>query len=119
MLPFSINAPQWSDHAKAERLVGVPGTGTIHWHARPRRVAGSMFNRSMEFPPDSVLLKTLSLDLIEGDPGSRRRIETQVLHFDGKDWRGYTYAWNDQQTDAELVPAEGKSMTLTVSESSG
>ena len=32
-----------------------------------------------------------------------------MLHFDGKEWRGYSYAWNDEQTDAELVDADGGS----------
>src|SRR5262249_51725696 len=45
---------------------------------------------------------------------SRRRLETQVLHFDGTDWRGYTYAWNDEQTDAALVDAAGAERTFTV-----
>ncbi|MCO6458235.1 MAG: PQQ-dependent sugar dehydrogenase [Pirellulaceae bacterium] len=116
VLPFAINAPQWSDHARAERLIGVPGTGSIALHASPNRVAGSMFNRSLDFPADSVLVKTLSLDLAAGDPASRRRVETQILHFDGRDWRGYTYRWNQQQTDAELVPAEGDAQTLTVAD---
>ena len=35
----------------------------------------------------------------------RRRLETQLLHYDGGVWRGYTYAWNEEQTDATLVPA--------------
>ena len=36
-----------------------------------------------------------------------KRIETQLLHFTGDGWGAYTYRWNDQQSDAELVPAEG------------
>ena len=30
--------------------------------------------------------KTLSLELAEGFPATRRRVETQILHFDGIDW---------------------------------
>jgi putative heme-binding domain-containing protein len=45
---------------------------------------------------------------------SRRRLETQLLHFDGTMWRGYSYAWNDEQTDAVLVPAAGMDRTMTV-----
>src|SRR3954452_19152560 len=53
----------------------------------------------MHFPKDAVLLRTLSL--------AGRRLETQLLHYDGMDWRAYTFAWRDDQSDADLVPAEG------------
>src|SRR5262249_8436803 len=35
------------------------------------------------------------------------RVETQLMHFDGEDWNAYTFAWRDDQTDADLVPADG------------
>ena len=75
-------------------------------------IPGSMFTRAIEFPRDSVLVKTLSLESRPGNRPARRRIETQILHFDGRDWRGYTYEWNDEQTDATLVEAEGKTRTF-------
>jgi putative heme-binding domain-containing protein len=56
-------------------------------------------NFRLHFPKDAVLARTISL--------GGRRLETQLLHFDGLDWRGYTYAWRDDQTDADLVPADG------------
>ena len=49
-----------------------------------------------------------------GDPTSRRQIETQALHYDGREWQGYTFEWNDQQTDAVLVDRGGKNKTFTV-----
>jgi putative heme-binding domain-containing protein len=61
-----------------------------------------------------VFARTLSLDLIHGQPESRRRIETQVLHFDGRDWHAYSYRWNEAQTDADLVDGEGDATTLTL-----
>ena len=41
-----------------------------------------------------------------------RRVETRLLmrHPDGV-WAGYTYEWNDAQTDATLLPA-GKTKTV-------
>ena len=78
-----------------------------------------MFKRSMIFPADTVLVKTLSLEMTHGNPSSARRIETQTLHYDGRDWRGYTYEWNDEQTDATLVSAEGKRRNLMVIDSDG
>ena len=114
VLPFSINAEMWSDGAHAERFVGVPLTGAIRLYSQPKAIPGSMFSRAIEFPENSVLVKTLSLELERDNPASRRRVETQVLQFDGRDWRGYSYAWNDDQTDAELVEAEGKTRTVTL-----
>jgi putative heme-binding domain-containing protein len=54
------------------------------------------------------------LEMQRGQPSTRRRIETQILHFDGQGWNAYTYRWNAAQTDAELVPAQGTNDTFTV-----
>ncbi len=116
VVPFVINAHQWADGAAADYWVGVPGTGSVHLYENAQSIAGSMFTRKIEFPKDSVVVKTLSVASDLGDPPGRRRIETQVLHFDGRDWRGYTYEWNDDQTDALLVEAEGKTRTLRVAD---
>ena len=89
----------------AERLIGVPGTESIRLHRKPKLIPGSQFSRATDYPADTVLVKTLSLDLTLGDPASRRRVETQALHYDGREWHGYTYEWNDEQTDAVLVAA--------------
>lgn len=117
VLPFSINAEQWSDYAIAERHLALPEKASIGLHPQAVAVPGKQNSRTMDFPAETVLTKTLSLDLIQGDAASRRRIETQVLHFDGNDWRGYSYEWNDEQTDAMLVSAEGKSRTWNVQDS--
>ena len=73
-----------------------------------------MFRELFTFPADGVLAKTLSLEMKQGDPASARRLETQILHFDGHYWRGYTYEWNDEQTDAALVGAGGRNRTFDV-----
>ena len=116
VLPFEINAAQWADHATSERWLGLPGDTSIGIHDRANQVAGSMFSRVMDYPRDAVLMKTLSLELTAGDSESARRIETQLLHFNGYDWRGYSFLWNDEQTDAELVEAAGATSTFTVTD---
>ena len=117
VLPFSVNVEQWSDHATAERLVAVPGSESIQNYPKARPVPGSQFSRATDYPKDTVLLKTFSLEVVDGDKSSRKRIETQALHFDGLDWLGYTYEWNDEQTDAVLVDRAGKSRTIAVADS--
>lgn len=61
----------------------------------------------MQYPKDAVLVKTLKLDVLTAKGQIETRVETQLLHHDGKDWRGYSYAWRDDQSDADLVPADG------------
>jgi putative heme-binding domain-containing protein len=116
VLPFSINAPQWCDRATGERFIAVPGTDPIRVHRAARPVLGSMFTRKVDYPAGTVLMKTLSLEMTPGRPETKQRIETQLLHFDGRDWRGYSYRWNDAETDADLVDAEGQTRQLTISD---
>jgi hypothetical protein len=63
-----------------------------------------------------------------GKPASRRRLETRLLHahrYRGAEavgdqgWSGYTYIWNDEQTDAELADAAGVDRTYTIKDSKG
>jgi putative heme-binding domain-containing protein len=114
VVPFSINAEQWADFATAERYVAVPGESSIRMYDNPVPVPGTFFSSRVAFPKDGVLAKTISIEMVRGNPRSRRRLETQVLHFDGIDWQGYSYRWNDEQTEAELVPASGANCNLTV-----
>ncbi len=97
VIPYAINATIWEDHAEVERLMALPESHAITFKE----------NRLWEFPEGAVLTRTISRQLRAGDPSSRRRLETQMLHFEGGSWRPYTYAWNAEQTDAELIDADG------------
>jgi putative heme-binding domain-containing protein len=99
--PFTVNARQWLDGATAEHWVALPGTSAVTLHAKGKPIPGMVYwhDFRMHFPKDAVLLRTLSL--------AGRRVETQLLHYDGVDWRGYAFAWRDDQADADLVPADG------------
>jgi putative heme-binding domain-containing protein len=114
---FDVNAEHWCDHAVSERLVAVPGEESIVYHGQAVETPGSMFTRVMVFPKDAAFVRTLSLESKHGDPATRRPIETQLLHFDGREIRAYTFAWNDTATDADLVPAEGAEKRLEIDDS--
>ena len=101
VVPFEINARQWLDGATAESWIALPGDSSATLYTTGKPVPGLVYwhNFRMHFPKDAVLTRTISL-------GSTR-LETQLLHYDGLDWRPYTYAWRDDQSDADLVPADG------------
>jgi hypothetical protein len=56
-------------------------------------------------------VKSFALETTPGDPSSRRWIETRLLTRQEGEWVGYSYLWNDEQTDAELVAADGTDKT--------
>ena len=107
-------AEMWSDYATAGRLVGVPGDGAIVTADGRQTIAGRMW----DYPSNTVFTRTLSLEQERGKPATARRIETQLLHFDGQAWNGYTFRWNMAQTDAELVPASGTNDIFTMTDAS-
>jgi putative heme-binding domain-containing protein len=101
VIPFAVNSRQWQDGATAEHWAAFPGVSSATLHASGKPIPGNVdwHNFRMHFPKDAVLMKTISL--------GGRRLETQILHFDGVDWHAYTFAWRDDQTDADLVGADG------------
>ena len=111
VVPFDINATRWADHATAERWVAFPAQSGV---AVARESKGVVLSGRWGFPAGAVLAKTYSLEMERGNAASRRRIETQILHYDGSLWHTYTYRWNDAQTDAEIVQSRGEDTTFTV-----
>ncbi|WP_395744438.1 PQQ-dependent sugar dehydrogenase [Prosthecobacter sp.] len=98
VLPFEIAEPMWQDGATATRFIALPEGRRI------KTILGGNPAKpdfKIEWPVDSVFARTLT------SPDSKQRIETQVLHFDGDSWNGYSYRWNDQGTDADLVAIDG------------
>ena len=94
LIPYDINIPLWSDGALKERWMSLPDSSTIHIDA----------DGDWQFPVGSVLVKNFRL--------ADKLIETRlfIYHYDGE-WGGYSYEWNDEQTDAVLLTA-GKSKTI-------
>ncbi len=115
VIPFQINAHQWQDGATAQHWLALPDSSSVTvYPGEGKRMPSQVYWHKfrLHFPKDTVLAKTLSLETETGNPATRRRVETQLLHFDGLDWRGYSFAWRDDQSDADLVPATGKELVL-------
>lgn len=108
VLKYEINAHHWADHTKSERWLAIPGKKPVQIESDSKWM----------IPNGSVLAKTVSIEMIKGQPASLRRLETQILHREADSWRPYTYAWNEEQTDAELVPTSGGSRVLSIQDAS-
>jgi hypothetical protein len=109
LVPYSVNAPLWSDGAAKERFIALPGTSQIDFTT----------NRGWNFPEGAVLVKTFSLRMDTKDPASRRRIETRLLTRQEGEWAGYSYVWNEAQTDATLVDRKGLDRVFPITDPGG
>lgn len=99
---FTVTEPMWQDGLVGRRFVALPDETKIEASLN-KKPDGSVKDSKVVWPKDSVLAKTLSTPEV-----SSRRVETQVLHFDGETWNGYSYRWNDDQSDADLVGVNGE-----------
>ncbi len=117
---FTPNVALWQDHAVGEHFVALPGTSAVTDFEAGKAIPGNVYWHSFRyhFPENAVLAKTISIEMERGKPESKNRLETQVLHFADGFWQGYTYAWRDDQTDADLVPNEGGEKLLNVVDAS-
>jgi uncharacterized repeat protein (TIGR03806 family) len=109
VVPYSVNAPFWSDGLHKQRWIAIPGTERIEY----RRTRG------WNFPERTVIIKSFALEQIEGDPKSRKWIETRFLTKQQGEWRGYSYIWNDTGTDATLVSSRGMDQEYEVKTRTG
>jgi uncharacterized repeat protein (TIGR03806 family) len=128
VIPYTVNAQLWGDHAVKERFLAIPGNGQIGFDeiTYPQPSPGS--TPGWRFPDGTVLVKTFLMDMERGNPKSRKRLETRLLHFQqfpgtqeygDQYWRGYTYKWNDEQTDAVLVDEKGLDLPLKIKTKDG
>ena len=116
VIPYSVNSPLWSDGAHKTRFFAVPHEAGEDG-APPKISAGG--RRGWTFPEQTVLIKSFAVDMIEGDANSRRWIETRFLHRENKEWVGYSYRWNNGQTDATLVDKAGLDINFSVQSTDG
>lgn len=84
--------PLWSSGADKQRLLHVPEGAEID-------TSGA----SWEFPPGTVFAKTFA-DSGSAATGSLAPIETRVLFRRKERWDYGVYLWNDDRSDAELLP---------------
>ncbi len=109
VIPFSVNAPLWSDGAYKARWMAIP-----HDPDRKDPPIDNTVNRGWSFPDDTVLVKSFALDGEAGNAATRRWIETRFLVKQQGEWIGYSYEWNDEQTDGVLVENAGKDREFSI-----
>jgi uncharacterized repeat protein (TIGR03806 family) len=118
LIPYSVNSPLWSDGAFKSRFIALPREMDKDGKEVPAKIE-YRGNRGWNFPENTVLVKSFGLETKQGDASSRKWIETRFLTKQQGEWVGYSYAWNDEQTEGVLVEKEGRDQTFAVQSADG
>lgn len=110
IVPYDINVPFWSDHAIKSRWFSVPN---------PNLKIGFRGSENWSFPTGTVWVKHFELELTNGVPASRKRLETRLLVKNPAGTYGVSYRWGDSTTNAALVSEAGLDESFVVHEGGG
>jgi len=102
-IPYEVNSPLWSDSADKSRAMVLPAGGKIHIKdcavAADNCTQGPADTGQWVFPVGTVMLKNFAFD--------NKLIETRLfVRHDEQTWVGYSYQWNEAQTEAVIGSAE-------------
>ncbi len=110
ILPYDINVPFWSDNAGKTRWFSVPDTNLA---------IGFSNAGNWSFPTGTVWIKHFELQLTNGVPASRKRLETRFIVKNESGVYGVTYRWGDSLTNAMLVAPEGLNESFVIDDGGG
>jgi uncharacterized repeat protein (TIGR03806 family) len=114
LIPYDVNSPLWSDGADKQRFMALPDGALIHVKDCAREPGlcktadqgGTTDDEGhFEFPVGTVLMKSFLFN--------KKLLETRLFIRMTDAWHGYSYAWNDAQTDATIVDQYGVNKTIT------
>lgn len=97
MVPYDLNVPFWSDNALKTRWFQAPTNQDFGFAAEG----------NWTLPSGLGWVKHFDLELTNGVPSSRVRLETRILVKNAAGLYGVTYRWGSSLTNATLVPDEG------------
>ena len=116
VFPYEPSAKGWSDGAASERYFALPDydyPGPDYAQLTYQEPGG------WDFPDDSVVIENFLLPLDLSDPASSaQRIETRLLYKHQGEWHGFSYEWDESETDAVLLPAS-KERSFTILDETG
>lgn len=102
-IPYEVNSPLWSDSADKTRAMVIPAGQKVHIKncavAADNCTQGPADTGQWVFPVGTVMLKNFLFD--------NKLVETRLfVHHDAQTWVGYSYRWDEAQTEATINPAE-------------
>ncbi len=104
VIPYEVNSPLWSDGADKQRGMVIPSGQSVHIKdCTVETCSQSSDTGKWVFPVGTVMLKSFSFD--------NKLVETRLfVRHDAQTWVGYSYQWDEAQTDATIVPDDRRAV---------
>lgn len=93
LIPYEVNVPFWSDYAVKDRYIALPEQGAVIFDEHEK----------WQFPVGTVFVKTFWMHRDRVKLADPVRLETRLLVHSEEGWVGYTYVYNQDQTEADLL----------------
>ena len=91
---YELNTPLFSDYTNKYRFFRIPPGQQIKYAERG----------TIQFPVGSVISKTFAYPVDMTDPSKGERLlETRIEFLKPEGWFGFSYLWNQEQTEATLA----------------
>jgi hypothetical protein len=104
LIPYAPNSPLWSDAALKSRWLAVPNDGMPYG---PGEQISFQPTGEWAFPNGTVFVKEFDL-IVNEITQERKRLETRLLvRDDNGAVYGVTYKWRADNSDADLLTADG------------
>lgn len=105
LIPYTINAPFWSDGAIKSRWLVIPNTANISFAP----------TGEWTFPAGSVFVKHFELPADDTNSSVHKRLETRLLiEMNSGGAYGATYKWREDNSDADLLTSSGLSENAAI-----
>lgn len=115
IIPFSVNAPLWSDGALKTRWIALPNNGAPF---TADEVVSYSTSGEWSFPVGTVVIKHFELAVSDANPALRKRLETRFLVHGTAGWYGLAYRWRDDGSDADLLSGRATA-DITIAQTNG
>ncbi len=94
VLPYELNTPLFADHTVKHRHIHLPGDAPMTWTD----------TGTLDFPVGTVISKRFAYPIDAREPRQGERfLETRLEVRSDDGWTGWSYLWNEAQTDAMLA----------------
>ncbi len=93
VIPYDLNTELFADYATKHRFVRLPEGKSAKYTE----------DGELDFPVGTLLVKSFGALHDMSDPSQGEKlIETRIIKHEPSGWYGFSYVWNDEQTEATL-----------------